>query len=65
MPQQVIGSVGLLSEPSKIRSKNPKKMLNQKPEAKDAATPKRQFGTTRPFLSKSDGTGEEFRPCKP
>jgi hypothetical protein len=30
-----------------------------KSEAKGAATPKRQFGTTRPFLSKSDGTGED------
>jgi hypothetical protein len=36
--------------------------LNRKSEAKDAATPKRQFGKTRPFLSKSDGTGEELRP---
>jgi hypothetical protein len=34
--------------------KNP---LNRKSVAKSAATPKRQFGTTRPFLSKSDGTG--------
>jgi hypothetical protein len=32
--------------------KNP---LNRKSEAKGAATPKRQFGTTRPFFSKSDG----------
>jgi hypothetical protein len=41
------------------KNKNP---LNRKSEAKDTATPKRQLGTTPPFLSKSDGTGGEFRP---
>jgi hypothetical protein len=35
-----------------------KKSLTRMAVAKGAATPKRQFGTTRPFLGKSDGTGD-------